>query len=198
MEAILPSTSWSQKESVSLSPNPPVQQLHAFRDCHRIPGRQQRVPMVKHDNKHCESDQLLCSIEAESRADFRSDAVINRRLARFEALSDKKNSRTLHLAVVAEIVGMRFCQRIGHAGPETRSQNGWRGFDSSVGVILRTFQEACRRRDGAFHIGSGVDYLGFNASIASGGTVTCSECGRPCQGKSSEGSPPAFPMFWPP
>src|SRR6185503_12096080 len=39
---------------------------------------------------------------------------------------------------------------------------------------------------------------GFNASIASGGTVTCSECGRPCQGKSSEGSPPAFPMFWPP
>src|SRR4030095_4782772 len=73
-----------------------------------VPGRQQRVPMVKHDNKRCESDQLLCSIEAESRADFRSDAVINRRLARFEALSDKNNSRTLHLAVVAGSGGMGF------------------------------------------------------------------------------------------
>src|SRR6185503_20276414 len=49
-----------------------------------------------------------------------------------------------------------------------------------------------------FSVFACVDYLGFNASIASGGTVTCSECGRPCQGKSSEGSPPALPMFWPP
>jgi len=66
------------------------------------------MPVVKHDNKRCESDQVFFSIEAERRADSRSDAVIDYWLARLEALGHKKSSWTFHLAVLAEIAGMWF------------------------------------------------------------------------------------------
>ncbi len=74
---------------------------------------------------------------------------------------------------------------------------------------LRHLSGHCKRQDGAATIENrktlaallnlwDTFYFGFRASIASGGTVTWSEYGRPCQGKSSEGRPPAFPIFWPP